>query len=334
MKRYTVAVVDANNLARRSMHAHELNAASQMLTQVPFGVVHQFLKLRRDFARSVVFAWDAGRTHRTKLSADYKANRQYDEEIERSFKEQVDSTRRILTAMGVKQVRIPGEEADDAITTLARWHSRKGHRVLVVSNDYDFLQLIDPHVHLLRAEKGVDLVYDEARFRAGYALDRPAQWVDVMSLCGDKGDNVHGVPKIGETSAMAIVRAYPGLVDALINADDHQAGSIINDTKGVPTRIKNLALKAHAAQSTVQKARSLTELSELFELADFETSHVTPDTKKLRTLFVMLGFRSFLDAQSWAELNGTIQRHYVEQRWLDLGLKMREPWSWPAPRAA
>ncbi|MDV7400693.1 hypothetical protein RZS08_55265, partial [Arthrospira platensis SPKY1] len=75
----------------------------------------------RHTPRQIIAVWDSGNTYRLSISGKYKARR-LTEEKDPALKEQMkalfDAVRELLAGVGVKQVRVPGEEADDVIAHL------------------------------------------------------------------------------------------------------------------------------------------------------------------------------------------------------------------------
>ncbi|MCL7022502.1 hypothetical protein MKW94_025203 [Papaver nudicaule] len=99
-----------------------------------------------------------------------------------------------LRAMSIPVIQVPGVEADDVIGTLSVNSVADGFKVRVVSPDRDFFQLISPAVRLLRiASRGSEIVsFGVEEFAERYGDLKPSQYVDMVSLTGDKTDNIPG----------------------------------------------------------------------------------------------------------------------------------------------
>src|SRR6185436_114290 len=127
--------------------------------------------------------------------------------------EQLPLFERIAQALGFPVYALPGWEADDVIGTLARRAEAAGHDVYVVTGDKDFMQIVGERIHIWNpslgpepAILGVEAVLD--RFHC-----RPDQVRDVLGLMGDTSDNIPGVPKVGEKTALKLIESYAGLDD-------------------------------------------------------------------------------------------------------------------------
>ena len=87
----------------------------------------------------------------------------------------------------MKQLEKAGFEADDIIGTLARVCEEEGFRVVMVTGDKDFRQLITTRTSMWDPMK--DVVTDYPGVKERYGLE-PALFVDVMGLSGDSTDNI------------------------------------------------------------------------------------------------------------------------------------------------
>ncbi|PIA35110.1 hypothetical protein AQUCO_03600047v1 [Aquilegia coerulea] len=122
-----------------------------------------------------------------------------------------------IKAMSVKVIEVPGVEADDVIGTLAATSVASGYKVRVVSPDKDFFQIISPSLRLLRiASRGSEMVsFGMEEFAARYGTLKPSQFVDMISLTGDKCDNIPGVEGIGDVHALKLITKFGSLENLL-----------------------------------------------------------------------------------------------------------------------
>ena len=88
----------------------------------------------------------------------YKANRT---EMPADLAQQIPYIRRALEAFHIPIIQYEGFEADDVIGTLAHKAELAGHKVYIVSNDKDMLQLVTEHVLVLNPVKD-NLVLDRS----------------------------------------------------------------------------------------------------------------------------------------------------------------------------
>ncbi|XP_068318064.1 uncharacterized protein [Pyrus communis] len=126
-----------------------------------------------------------------------------------------------IKAMSIKVIEVPGVEADDVIGTLAVRSVDSGYKVRVVSPDKDFFQILSPSLRLLRiAPRGFDMVsFGMEDFAEKYGSLQPSQFVDVISLVGDKSDNIPGVHGIGNVHAVQLISKF-GTLENLLRCVD------------------------------------------------------------------------------------------------------------------
>src|SRR3990172_5832885 len=129
-----------------------LNNSAGLPTNAILGFTNILLKLLKQYQPEyVVVALDAGReTFRNEMFADYKSNRP---EAPAELIPQFPYFRKVLDALNVPLIQLPGYEADDIIATLCGAMSGKGCEVIVVSSDKDLMQLVTDGIRLLDSAK-------------------------------------------------------------------------------------------------------------------------------------------------------------------------------------
>jgi DNA polymerase-1 len=94
--------------------------------------------------------------------------------------------------------------------------------VLVVSGDRDTIQLVTPSVTLLYpSARGVAELkrYTPESVEERYGI-RPDQYPDIAALTGETSDNLPGVDKVGEKTAVKWIQQYGSLDEVLAHRDD------------------------------------------------------------------------------------------------------------------
>ena len=204
-KKETVYLVDGTSYIHRAYHAIRSLANSKGFpTNASFGFTKMVLKLLADKTPEyLAIVFDArGPTFRHKIYPDYKANRP---PMPDDMAAQIPVIKSIVKNLNIKMIEKQGYEADDIIGTLARVCGEKGWRVVMVTGDKDFRQLITTHTVMLDTMK--DAVTDYASLKAAYGFE-PEKFIDVMGLSGDATDNIPGVPGVGEKTAVDLIRQF------------------------------------------------------------------------------------------------------------------------------
>jgi DNA polymerase I len=198
-------------------------------TSAAWGVVNFLLRLREKYRPDYV-AWvnDAGTSFREERFPDYKSTREkLDDSLQADFDRAVERICALLEAFRIPLVAIRGYEADDVIGTLATAGAARGLRVVIVSGDKDFYQLIGPGITLLNPGRGGPAAVDEVWVDESNGAERlgvpPHQVVDFLALVGDASDNVPGVKGIGEKGAQKLLADFGDLETLLARAGEISA---------------------------------------------------------------------------------------------------------------
>lgn len=203
----TVLLIDANNLAHRNYHAHELSNSVGKQTGLTFGFMQSLLYAVAQTKPSLIVAvWDGAgsKDFRREVHSGYKAHRDT-LEISSDFSEQVVTVKALLHALGVPNVALPGCEADDVIGKLTYKFRSTGCNVFISSNDGDLYQLIDEagHVQVLHPKNGI-MDWNSVIRDQKYGV-RPDQIVDYKALAGDASDEYPGVRGVGPKTAQVLL---------------------------------------------------------------------------------------------------------------------------------
>jgi DNA polymerase-1 len=145
----------------------------------------------------------------------YKANRT---EMPADLAQQIPYIRRALEAFHIPIIQYEGFEADDVIGTLSHKAELAGHKVYIVSNDKDMLQLVTEHVLVMNPAKD-NLLLNAAAVQETLGVP-PERVIDVMALRGDSIDNIPGAPGIGDKGSVELIQQFGSVEAALDRADE------------------------------------------------------------------------------------------------------------------
>jgi DNA polymerase-1 len=193
-----------------------LSNAAGLPTNAIFGFTNILLKFLKQYQpHYVAVALDAGRvTFRNEMFADYKGNRP---EAPADLIPQFPYFRKVLDALNLPLLELPGYEADDIIATLCERLANQGCELVVVSSDKELMQLATNGIKLLDSAKDRWIGKDEVREKFGVS---PEQVIEVMGLMGDAVDNIPGVKGIGEKTAGALIQQFQTLENLFEHLDD------------------------------------------------------------------------------------------------------------------
>lgn len=216
-----LVLIDGSSYLYRAFHAlPPLSNAQGEPTGALFGIVNMLrghIKEKPDYIAFVVDA--SGPTFRDDLDPQYKANRP---PMPDDLRAQIEPMMKIVEALGLPILRVPGVEADDVIGTLAVQGAADGLAVTISTGDKDFAQLVrqldnGAGVTLVNTMSGSRLDSDDA-VMAKFGV-RADQIVDLLSLMGDSVDNIPGVDKCGPKTAAKWLAEYGTLENVIAHAD-------------------------------------------------------------------------------------------------------------------
>lgn len=215
-KEKTIYLIDGTAYIHRAYHAiRNLTNSRGLPTNAAFGFTRMLLKLIENKAPVyAVMVFDSrGPTFRHEIYPEYKANRP---PMPEDMSIQIPYIKKITRGFRLPVLEKSGYEADDLIGTQARLAGEAGYRVVMVTGDKDFIQLVTDRVLIWDPMK--DETIDQQQIRETRGIE-PLQMVDVMALSGDSADNIPGVPGIGPKTALDLVKRF-GSLEALYDRVD------------------------------------------------------------------------------------------------------------------
>lgn len=224
-KNKTLYLIDGTALVYRAFFAfinNPLINSKGENTSAAFGFTTILLNLIRDNSPDYIsVAFDTGKpTFRHEMYKEYKATRQ---KMPHELIDQVPRVKEAVEALGIHQIELDGYEADDVIGTLALYGAQKGFEVFMVTGDKDFMQLIGPGISMYNPSKNELIQVEQVKEKYGVP---PEKIIDLMGLMGDSSDNVPGIPRVGEKTAVELLKQFGSLDSALEHCDEISKPSI------------------------------------------------------------------------------------------------------------
>lgn len=179
------------------------------------GGITGFLKILQKLVREhppekiyIVYDGKGGSRKRKEMNSNYKEGRSVPKplRLNRTFTydspDQENESRRqqqavlicLLNSLPVHQVILSGVEADDIISYIAQDFDKKKEKSLIISNDKDFLQLLNENISVYRP--AVKSILTKEDVIKDYNIN-PANFVIARAIEGDNSDNLDGVPGVG-----------------------------------------------------------------------------------------------------------------------------------------
>lgn len=195
-------------------------------TSAVFGFVNLLLQvIDKEKPTHLAVAFDvSGPTFRHEVFPEYKAGR---EEMPEDIRVAIPKSKELLNALNIPVLELQGFEADDIIGTISKRAEADGFTVYMVTSDKDYAQLVTDKVYLYKPAsfgKGIDIM-DPARVKEKMGI-APEYVVDFLGLKGDKVDNIPGIPRVGDKTAVALIEEFGTVEEIVRRAEEISKKSI------------------------------------------------------------------------------------------------------------
>lgn len=314
MTRYLL--IDGMNIAHAANNSKVLKVGE---TQVQ--AIFHFVKIVRKLIAAYPTAkpavlWD-GASWRYMAFPDYKSNRKKEDtptaikqaEMKKVAESQIPAIKKAMQLLGVPQVRASNMEADDLAAIMGDRYVGKGGRVVLVSGDKDWVQLVGPSMIWLDPIRDRKITKPADMMEAlGYDLNSFEAFLEMKCLMGDSGDSITGVGGIGDKGAIEFFKAYQSVANFSNMLIDKTL-----DPKTVPKKFRDFA-ESEEKQMLYQRNLKLMDLRTRFrpEPVNLKVDAGEPDIERFRTFCDRLMFRSITrDIKTWVSAFPPF--HYLQE---------------------
>ena len=218
-----LVLIDGHSILNRAFYGvPDLSNSAGLHTNAVFGFLNILFKiLEEEKPDYLAVAFDVkAPTFRHELYKEYKGTRK---PMPEELREQVPVMKEVLSAMGIVIMEMSGFEADDILGTLAKRAEMDGIEVSLVSGDRDLLQIatdvIKIRIPKTKGSKTEIEDYYAVDVEAKYQVN-PTQFIELKALMGDTADNIPGVPKVGEKTAMQLMTQFGSLESIYTHLDE------------------------------------------------------------------------------------------------------------------
>ncbi|WP_318766377.1 DNA polymerase I [Lactiplantibacillus carotarum] len=279
-------LIDGNSVAFRAFFAlHNQLERFTNADGLHTNAIYGFNTMLRHMIKAVeptdmLVAFDAGKTtFRTKMFDDYKGGRS---KTPSEFSEQMPYIKQMLDAYGIQHYELKDFEADDIIGTLAGQADQGDYETTIVTGDRDLTQLTTAKTTVAVTIKGVSEV---ERYTPEHVQEKlgitPTQIIDMKGLTGDTSDNYPGVTKVGEKTALKLLKEYGSIEGVYENV------AAMKQSKMKEHLIEDQALAERAkVLATIKRDAPLT-----VSLADL--TYDGPDVAALDEFYQAMDMQSF-----------------------------------------
>lgn len=211
-----ILLIDGNSMANRAFYAtmgRMMKTPTGISTNAVYGFFQiMFKTIEEEKPDKIIVAFDISSSEkRTKIFSEYKAGRHKAPE---DLTMQFPIIKELLKTMNIPIVQKDGIEADDILGAIAKKEGKKGNKIIILTGDRDYFQLVDINVNIRYPKtimgKTEYIIYDNYKINEEYGLT-PEKLIEVKALMGDASDNIPGVKGIGEKTALKLIIQFESL---------------------------------------------------------------------------------------------------------------------------
>ena len=283
-KRKKLVLIDGHAIIHRAFHAvpEDFSTSTGEPVNATFGFTSMLMKaLLEEKSDYVAVTFDlSAPTFRHLAYTPYKAQRPT---LPDTMRPQFARIREVVQTFGIQIYEKAGFEADDMLGTLSVQATQQGVDTIIYTGDMDTLQLVNDHVIVKVAKRGISDVteYNQHEVELRYGFE-PRKLPDFKGLVGDKSDNIPGVPGVGEKTASRLLNEYGDLEGILAHIDTLK-----------PKEQKLLGAAGEQARQSKYLATIVLDAPVQLDLEACRMTHV--DGKQVITLFRQLEFRTLIE---------------------------------------
>ena len=287
-----LVVIDGNSILNRAfygiMSSKMLQTADGTYTNAVYGFLAIMFKLFEDIKPEyLAVAFDVKHpTKRHEMYKDYKGTRKG---MPDELAAQMPIIKKVLEAMNIKIIEMPGYEADDILGTLAKYAEKQDKDVILLTGDRDSFQLASDKITIriprTRAGKTEVEDFNRSKILDVYGLE-PNQLIEVKGLMGDTSDNIPGIPGVGEKTALNLIKEF-GSIDTIYEKIEKGEQVAKGKLKDNLENNKELAILSRELGRIDINSPIVKELSE-YKIKDW-------DKKKVLEIFKELRFNRYIE---------------------------------------
>jgi len=288
-----IVIVDGNHLASRCYFSATRKGGLVTSYAKEVGLIYYLLNTLKSYYKrfdgkrnTFLIVWDSvGKTKKHEVFPEYKAGRK---KFPEEYYQQIEEIIHILSVLGIEQYRIPAIEADDIVGTLALQARKLGNKVLIISGDHDFEQIISNSITILAASPVGEVTKDKDYIRTKYGIEAHEVYT-MMCLTGCATDGIPGIPKVASLTAVKLMKACGSLDNIIKNIDT------IKISEGLKNNVKN-------NWQLVEKNKELVKIDCHINDVKIAAERKKPDFAELKTIFEKLEFNKFLETfEKWKQ---------------------------------
>lgn len=268
----TVFIIDGSSFLYRAYYSiRPLTTKAGIAVNAVYGFCRMIKKIIDTYKPNyLILVWDSkGKTVRHDIYPKYKESRQT---IPSDLVCQKELIQEFADSIGLKQLAVPGVEADDLMYSLAQELKQEGCKSIFITSDKDMRQSVDDYITILDPFKEAILTKESIEQAQGFGIEKLPFY---YAMLGDSSDNIPGVRGIGQKGAQKLVQQFHSLEDMYQNLNKIES----ERTRDLLVASKDLAFLSQELFLLRFQATYLTKDSVKFSIANW--LNATPFFEKL-----------------------------------------------------
>lgn len=232
----TVTLIDSSWFMYRCLYSPQSAKVSQFVGDAYAGPsfllyqsIHTLLRKNSFTAgtegfENLIFVMDGWPKEKHEIFPNYKAQRktQREKDKDHELKSSIRKQLRYWVIQTIPSViaRLPDEEADDCIGSLAVQLSAQGYDVNIISSDKDLWQLVSPKIHVWNIQEGQYTEIDNTQSLATFGV-LPNKIPLYKAWFGDASDNLPKIHRMPSRLALPMIQECNTVEECVENIDKY-----------------------------------------------------------------------------------------------------------------
>lgn len=264
MNKETIVIVDGTNLVHRMYYVHKHLTDGKGLHT---GAIYGFFKMILYYADKLnsnrfIICWEDkdGDIWRKQIYPEYKGNRMHgvsvnqkgltEKEKDRIKKrkeigESITAITKLAKTCGWIQIYKKNFEADDCIGYLV---NKLKSNLKIISKDKDMMQFVndDRKIRVVYPDEKMSYkLVNEKIVKEMFGVE-PNKIVTLLALTGDDADHIKGIPKVGEKTALKLIKESKGKLSKVLTKEQNdifERNKVLIDLTKTPITLDGMDLR-------------------------------------------------------------------------------------------
>ncbi|BDT61545.1 MAG: hypothetical protein RDO_0730 [Flavobacteriales endosymbiont of Rhyzopertha dominica] len=209
-----VFIIDSYIYIFKSFYYYRKFYKKNYILLVIFNLIINILIYKKPTNIILVFDSKLRNNYKKKFFINYKSTRK---KISKIIINNIKNIKKNLKKININYITLKNYEADEIIGNIVKYNEKNGFINYIYSEDKDLYQLITEKTFIIK--KNNNLI-NKKYILEKYNIKNIKQFIYLISLIGDKSDNIPGIPNIGIKTANKLLNKYKSINNIYKNIND------------------------------------------------------------------------------------------------------------------